>query len=115
MDKIERKQKMKIRINYVSNSSSSSFCTSECYMGIDRFSKSYKSVIYDENICTNLNWFVGEDNIIGINVEYMMNDETKKEFRHRVFLELQKAGFNGTEDEINWRLPVFQVTLNEGY
>jgi hypothetical protein len=106
---------MKIRNGYVSNSSSSSFCISECYMGICSSSPSYKSIKYDSNIFSNLSFFVGEDNVIGINVERMMDNETKNEFRNRVFLELQKFGFNGNEDEVNWRLPEFAVECVSQY
>ena len=106
---------MKIRSNYVSNSSSSSFCVSECYMGIDRSSFSYKSIKYDGYINSYLSWFVGEDNVIGISIENMMDEETKNDFRHRVFLELKKFGFTGTEDEINWRLPEFVVSIEGEY
>lgn len=105
---------MKIRLNYVSNSSSSSFCTSECYMGIDRYSFSYNSIKYDMHINSNLSWFVGEDNVVGIDVDNMMDEETKNDFRHRVFIELKKFGFTGVEDEINWRLPEFEVSIDEG-
>jgi hypothetical protein len=88
-------------------------------MGIDRSSFSYKSIKYDRyinsNLNSNLSWFVGEDNVIGIDVENMMDNETKNEFRHRVFLELKKFGFTGNEDEVNWRLPEFEVSIDEQY
>ena len=106
---------MKLRTNYVSNSSSSSFCVSECYMGIDRTSFSYDSIKYDRYINSNLSWFVGEDNVVGIGIENMMDEETKNDFRHRVFLELKKFGFTGDEDEINWRLPEFEVSIEGEY
>jgi len=106
---------MKIRTGYVSNSSSSSFCVSECYMGIDGSSPSYKSIKYDGDIWTNLSWFVGEDNVIGIDIENMNDEETKNDFRHRVFIELKKFGFTGEEGEINWRLPEFQVECDQYY
>ena len=100
---------MKIRTNYVSNSSATSFCLSECYMGIDIDSPSYESVKYNRDILTNLSWFVGEENVIGIDIENMNDEETKNNFRHRVFIELKKFGFTGAEEEINWRLPEFRV------
>ena len=106
---------MKIRLNYVSNSSSSSFCASECYMGIDRYSSSYNSIKCDIHTNSNLSWFVGEDNVVGISVDNMMDEETKNDLRHRVFLELKKFGFTGVEDEINWRLPEFEVSIDEQY
>lgn len=106
---------MKIRTNYVSNSSSSSFCVSECYMGIDRSSPSYKSIEYNGDVLTNLSWSVGEEGVIGIDIENMNDEETKNNFRHRVFIELKKFGFTGEEEEINWRLPEFEVECDQYY
>jgi hypothetical protein len=84
-------------------------------MGIDRHSPSYKSIEYNKDILTNLSWTVGLEGVIGIDIENMNDEETKNDFRHRVFVELKKFGFTGEEEEINWRLPEFEVECDQYY
>lgn len=103
---------MKIRTNYVSNSSSSSFCIMGVAMPVkEAFNTIRKALaIADDDIdawdlmCTfakefDIGWAEGiaiyEDQIVfGWDATYMKDDETLKEFKDKIQCSLVRAGID---------------------
>lgn len=113
---------MKIRAGYVSNSSSSSYYVdSTCFMGIDRDTEGYESISYEKlkkifdrrkkNIFSG--WYEGDEGVIGFGVEEMKDNETKLQFRKRVFEALKSIGFTGKEKDVKWQLPTYSGECGE--
>ena len=106
---------MKIRAGYVSNSSSSSYWVdSTCFMWINRNTEGFKSIQYGKHNdfykhCTFGGWYEGDDQVIGFGVEDMGDDETKLQFRKRVFEVLKSIGFTGKEESVIWQLHTYSV------
>ena len=99
---------MKVRYGYVSNSSSSSYYVdSKCLMGIDRKCKHYKSMYKAKYGVDYLEYPYDDNGSIGVSIEQMKDDETKLQFRKRVYDIFVKNGFNGSEDELNFILCEF--------
>lgn len=105
---------MKVRLNYVSNSSSSSFCV----MGITFNSgEADDEVIFEYldthstsiSLCEGLDVYDGEL-VLGIAVTEMKDTETLKQFKARAYRELNKLnaklklGLNVDKDNIRWRI-----------
>lgn len=108
---------MKIRKGLVSNSSSSSYWVdSTCFMGINRNTEGFESIQYGKyndfyKHCTFGGWYEGDDDVIGFGVEDMRDDETKLQFRKRVFEALKSIGFTGEEASVIWQLPSYSGEL----
>lgn len=110
---------MKIRNGYVSNSSSSSYWVdSTCFMGIDYKTDGYDTI--DLKSSSNLiefgnhgSWREGDEMVIGFDVDDMKENETKKEFRHRVFEALKSIGYTGKEEDVDWKLPSYSGECGE--
>lgn len=102
---------MKIRSSFVSNSSSSSFCIMGVLLDCDSpekaFSKWDGENSYD--FFRTLEFREGIDeladySVVGMDVNAMKDNETKTQFRHRVFEELQKYGYIGDESAVDFRV-----------
>lgn len=110
---------MKIRMGYVSNSSSSSYWVdSTCFMGIDHHTDGYDTIDFSPS--SNLiefgnhgSWREGDEMVIGFDVDDMKENETKKEFRHRVFEALKSIGYTGKEEDVDWKLPSYSGECGE--
>lgn len=106
---------MKLRAGYVSNSSSSSYWVdSTCFMGVNYNAEGYKGIDYQRYKALNLGFdyetFVfdeGDNVITGLSVTEMGEDETKAQFRKRVFEILQSCGYTGKESDVDWQLPEY--------
>ena len=99
---------MKIRSNYVSNSSSSSYWVdSNCFMGINSNVLGYNKINFrDKQFLCFLNdnrdftVYEGENKVIGMNISSMKDDETKNHFRERVYKILKRFGYDGKLEAI---------------
>ena len=95
---------MKIRIGFVSNSSSSSFCLFGVFVGDSN--KSYDEAcklvegneLCVENACDECDNSV----YVGLPPEKMKEDETLREFRERIKSQLAKNGLDCKDEEISW-------------
>ena len=107
---------MKIRTCFVSNSSSSSSVTSECWMGIEFFNSAsvgIKDLSWSRLSEVGLRRYVygcGAE-IVGLPVEAMGEQETVSHFRHKVFDGLAELGFSGGIAEVGWILPTFIIEV----
>lgn len=112
---------MKIRAGYVSNSSSSSYWVeSTCFMGVNHYIKGYDDIEYEKYKALNLDFdyedFVfdeGDNVITGLSVTKMNEDETKAQFRKRVFKILKSCGYTGKEVDVDWQLPEYSGECGE--
>lgn len=92
---------------------------SHCFMGVDRGVKGYDDItaekLDDFMSLTDAvgGWRVGDEEIIGFNVDDMKEDETKKAFRHRVFEALKLVGYTGKEESVDWRLASCEFEVAE--
>lgn len=103
---------MRIRTCFVSNSSSSSSVTSECWMGIEFFdsdSVGIKDLSWSRISDVGLRSFVYGPTIVGLPIEAMGEQETVSHFRHEVFERLAELGFSGGIAEVDWILPTFDI------
>lgn len=115
---------MKIRNGYVSNSSSSSYWVdSTCAMGVDNSIKSFSSLNKHESNEKYLSlpdseregwlWYEGDTSVCGISIEKMKDNETKNEFRKRVYEMLKQLGFSGKEEEVDFCLSEYSGECGE--
>ena len=99
---------MKIRYGYVSNSRSSSYYVdSMCLMGIDRRCKHYSSICRIKDGRDGIFYSYDDNGSVGVSITEMLEDETKAQFRKRVYELFVKNGFVGSEDEIQLMLCEF--------
>ncbi|MBR4315372.1 MAG: hypothetical protein IKP65_00170 [Alphaproteobacteria bacterium] len=109
---------MKIRLGYVSNSSSSSYYVdSTCAMGVDNNIKNFSSLKTHESYNKYLTlsdserenwlWYEGDNSVCGISVKNMKDDETKNQFRARVFEMLKQFGYDGKIEDVDFQLPEY--------
>lgn len=93
---------MKIRINYVSNSSSSSFCI----FGIVVDRDEYNEFEEGEELCSysGIDNYSENDVIIGLRPYEMKDNETLAEFRDRVAALLNKQGYEFKPKDIDWHI-----------
>ena len=108
---------MKIRLGYVSNSSSSSYCVdSTCFMGINGYTPGYNSIdLHGEKIINFIHndkneiftYLEGDNRVIGINISDMKDDETKNQFRARVYEILKQLGYDGKMEDVDFQLPEY--------
>ena len=113
---------MKIRLGYVSNSSSSSFCI----MGITesslleknpKLAEAFDNGEYEDiEECLGINWINDEitvengiaqyydDKVIGLDVEKMNDNETLLDFKNRVLNFFKNKNLNIDIEDINWRV-----------
>jgi len=107
---------MKTRISFVSNSSSSSFCImgilcekdteAELFEGFDESKHSFYDDYFDGSdleVRDGIEEFYG-NYVVGKDVTFMKPDETRQEFRQRVFDALKAKGFTGTLDDVDFRV-----------
>ncbi len=103
---------MKIRSSFVSNSSSSSFCIMGVLLDCDSPEKAFSkwdAHEYPDDFFSTLQFREGIDeladySVVGMDINAMKDDETKAQFRHRVFEELQKYGYIGDESTVDFRV-----------
>ena len=96
---------MKIRTNYVSNSSSSSFCV----LGVvgENDYDYYDDKIYTGNGKTILCIYNGisdyyDSIVIGASPNEMMENETLSEFKERICKDFKEHGIEVKPDELGW-------------
>ena len=103
---------MKIRTGFVSNSSSSSFMIMGVVFDPNMFSSEVQdiyamdSLLRDAGVRCPYDWVhVGLDDypdtdFIGLSMSYIGEDETKAQFRKRIFDTLQKIGYTGSLENL---------------
>ena len=126
---------MKIRSNYVSNSSSTSFCIAgvpydkekfnvivdklDLFDAFDRFFKSALDYEYDFDASHDIENEIGplmtyydanEDcKSIGISVDEMQQLETRNEFFKMVYEKLREIGYNGSVDDVQFMTGTYRI------
>lgn len=106
---------MKVRCGYVSNSSSSSYYVgSTCFMGINHTAEGRKGIDYQRFKALHLGYDYrtftfdeGDTAVTGLSVTEMKDDETKAQFRKRVYDILVACGYTGKESDVDWQLPKY--------
>ena len=98
---------MKVRLGFVSNSSSSSFCLLGIYLP-ENFSeddfydildnKAFQTILYIENGIYNYY----DQKIIGVTPDRMKEDETLAQFKERICQEFKKFGLDVKSSELGW-------------
>ena len=98
---------MKIRLSFVSNSSSSSFCLLGIYLP-ENFSeddfddildnKAFQTILYIENGIYNYY----DHKIIGVTPDRMKDDETLAQFKERICKEFKKFDLDVKPNELKW-------------
>ena len=96
---------MKIRTNYVSNSSSSSFCIMGIVVDKDKYDSVDLSSGEDLTSWTGIDNYSETDLIIGASPHAMKDEETLIEFKNRIRKQLQLAGFTDvTVSDLDWHI-----------
>ena len=83
-----------------------------CYMGVNNQTRGYDDITAErsEDFLSRAifgGWRMGDEGVIGFGVDDMKEDETKKEFRRRVFEALKLVGYTGEEAAVDWQLPSY--------
>lgn len=96
---------MKIRLNYVSNSSSSSYCI--CLLGIvvdyNETGPVNTDDLADITSYTGVTEYSCDELIIGARPNRMRDDETLLDFKNRILEQIHQAGFEDTKiEDLAW-------------
>ena len=90
---------MQVRLNYVSNSSSSSFCILGIVVNYNEYAYVDTCDFSDITSHTGLENYSPNDLIIGAPPDKMRDDETLLDFKKRILKQLHQAGFKDTKIE----------------
>ena len=96
---------MKVRLNYVSNSSSSSFCILGIVVDYNEYGYVDTYDLPDIISNTGLDNYSCDDLIIGAPPDRMRDDETLLDFKKRILKQLRQAGFKDTKiEDLAWHI-----------
>ena len=96
---------MKIRTNYVSNSSSSSFCILGIVVDYNEVGYVDTDDLDDITSYTGIDNYSEEDLIVGAAPNRMRDDETLLDFKKRILEQLHQLGFKDTKlEDLDWHI-----------
>lgn len=98
---------MKVRLGFVSNSSSSSFCILGIYMPENFTEDDFDNILNERVFQTILYVQYGISNyydqlLIGVTPDRMKDDETLAQFKERICKEFKKFGLDVKPNDLSW-------------